>query len=66
LEDNRGTGKDLEGRSHYLIKGLSEQMFHTGYAYADPHPGNGKKARHCVEAIIVPVQKALKMNCKVR
>jgi hypothetical protein len=41
-------------------------MFHTGYAYADPHPGNGKKAQHCAQAIIVSGQKALKMNCKVR
>jgi len=25
-----------------LFKAFSEQIFHTGFVHADPHPGNGK------------------------
>jgi aarF domain-containing kinase len=31
-----------------LFQAFSEQIFHTGFVHADPHPGNGKKAQHCV------------------
>lgn len=29
-----------------LFKAFSEQIFHTGFVHADPHPGNGMKLFH--------------------
>jgi hypothetical protein len=31
-----------------LFQAFSEQIFHTGFVHADPHPGNGKKVHNCV------------------
>jgi len=31
-----------------LFQAFSEQIFHTGFVHADPHPGNGKEAQHFV------------------
>jgi aarF domain-containing kinase len=45
-----------------LFQAFSEQIFHTGFVHADPHPGNGKKAQHCVEDVTMTEQKVLKMH----
>ena len=31
--------KDVDSK---LIKVFAEQIFHTGFVHADPHPGNGE------------------------
>lgn len=33
------TLKDIDKK---LINAFAEQIFHTGFVHADPHPGNGK------------------------
>lgn len=36
----KGTGLDLEDVDRKLVNAFAEQIFHTGFVHADPHPGN--------------------------
>lgn len=35
-------GINIEDVDKKLINAFAEQIFHTGFVHADPHPGNGK------------------------
>lgn len=35
-------GLSIKEVSHKLIETFAEQIFHTGFVHADPHPGNSK------------------------
>jgi hypothetical protein len=34
-----------------LFQAFSEQIFHTGFVQADPHPGNGKKVQNVFKVL---------------
>jgi len=36
-------GVDLADVDSKMIKAFAEQIFHTGFVHADPHPGNSKQ-----------------------
>lgn len=36
-------GINLADVDSKMIKAFAEQIFHTGFVHADPHPGNSKK-----------------------
>jgi aarF domain-containing kinase len=44
----KGQGFSLADIDKKLFQAFSEQIFHTGFVHADPHPGNGKKVHNCV------------------
>ena len=35
-------GFSIKDVSHKLVEMFAEQIFHTGFVHADPHPGNSK------------------------
>lgn len=35
-------GLDLKDVDRKLVNAFAEQIFHTGFVHADPHPGNSK------------------------
>jgi predicted unusual protein kinase regulating ubiquinone biosynthesis (AarF/ABC1/UbiB family) len=51
VESLNEQGFSLADIDRKLFRAFSEQIFHRGFVHADPHPGNGKKTHHCVEAI---------------
>lgn len=42
LEAIKQLGLSLSDLDRKLFIAFSEQIFHTGFIHADPHPGNGK------------------------
>ena len=62
VESLKKQGFSLADIDTKLFKAFAAQIFHTGFLHADPHPGNGKETHHCVEAVILSEQKALKMH----
>lgn len=43
-------GINIEDVDKKLINAFAEQIFHTGFVHADPHPGNGKL---CVDYLVI-------------
>lgn len=41
MEGIKAQGLDLSDVDNKLITLMGEQIFHTGFVHADPHPGNG-------------------------
>lgn len=41
VEGIKAQGLDLMDVDKKLITLMGEQVFHTGFVHADPHPGNG-------------------------
>jgi len=41
VEGIKAQGLDLSDVDNKLITLMGEQIFHTGFVHADPHPGNG-------------------------
>lgn len=41
VEGIKAQGLDLTDVDNKLITLMGEQIFHTGFVHADPHPGNG-------------------------
>lgn len=39
-------GLSVKEVSHKLIEMFAEQIFHTGFVHADPHPGNSKETQN--------------------
>ena len=42
VEKLKNQGFSLADVDKKLVVAFSEQIFHTGFVHADPHPGNGK------------------------
>jgi aarF domain-containing kinase len=38
-------GFSIKDVSHKLVEMFAEQIFHTGFVHADPHPGNSKQKK---------------------
>lgn len=38
----RKAGLDLKDVDKKLVNAFAEQIFHTGFVHADPHPGNSR------------------------
>jgi aarF domain-containing kinase len=41
IEGIKAQGLDLADVDKKLLTLMGEQIFHTGFVHADPHPGNG-------------------------